>query len=214
MTSFRMKLIGTGLAIGLLVIPVAAGAEAAVGHTNHRIFTQEAIERMQYEPTAGYMMLERSPLEEIAGRDNLDWETIVFLEENLWDYDYRAEVASVDPDLMSEEELWFWEQNTWDYEDSAEPAGESDGTRTGVFAIDPDAYSEEIFWQDQFEPAARFVGDADNTGGIYIDPGYYSAEVLGQDRDDDDAEFAETEAENLFPEADDVPQLRAGVLTY
>jgi hypothetical protein len=133
---------------------------------------------------AEYMMIVRSRLEEIAGRDNLDWATITFLEDNLWDHDITATAA-----------------------------GDQGATGPGVYALDLDLFSEEIFWQDEPEQVARFVGDEDNTGGIYIDPGYYSNEVLGQDHEGT-AEFAETDAENLFPEADDVPQLHAGELTY
>jgi hypothetical protein len=104
------------------------------------------------EPSAGYGQVDMTDLERIAGHRYLDSETIRFLENNLWDHDIIAQ-----------------------------PEGDVDESGIGIYAIDPDAFSEEILWQDRFEDVAI---------------------------------FAQAEAENLFPEADDVTQLHAGVLTY
>lgn len=152
MNRFKTRLVGFGIAIGLLALPLMAGAESDGKYSSHRYFTQEVVETMQYEPTADYAMLERSRLEDIAGRDNLDWQTIQFLEDNLWDHDILAQ-----------------------------PVGDADETGIGVYGIDMGFFSNEIPWQDKFEDVAEFAAD---------------------------------EAENLYPEADDVPQLEAGVLTY
>lgn len=85
MNHLKTKLAGIGLAFSMVLVPVNTGAEAPA---NHRISTQEMAGQAAYEPHAGYMPLDRTPLERIAGRDNLDSETIRFLENNLWDYDF------------------------------------------------------------------------------------------------------------------------------
>lgn len=157
MNRFKTKLVGFGIAAGLLALPLSVGAASAGEYSNHRHFTAEVAGRAQYDPTAHYMMIERSPLEEIAGRDNLDWQTIKFLEDNLWDHDIRAYGAGeADEDRLTAEELQFLEENLWGHGPTAEFQA-TDDTEIGVYDIDPDRFSEEIFWQDEFEDSAEFA---------------------------------------------------------
>lgn len=148
-------------------------------------------------------------LERIAGRTNLDQATIQFLEDNIWDYETTARFATVDPEFLSEEEFWFLEENLWDYEIIAEPEGKVEpvirlteeelqfleeniwgynldaqfqqigDTKIGVYDVDPDMFSEEIFWQDAFDSAATFEGDRDDDVYPYPHeiPGFRAGEL-------------------------------------
>lgn len=91
MTSFRRILLGFGMALLLLAIPFAVGAE---GKETHRIFFSEDDTARNGE-VAKYAMIQLSDLETIAGRQNLDSETIQFLEANLWLPEPIANYASV-----------------------------------------------------------------------------------------------------------------------
>ncbi|MEZ4522412.1 MAG: hypothetical protein R3A46_12325 [Thermomicrobiales bacterium] len=150
MNRLKHTLAGFGLALGLVALPLSAGADGLTGkHANHRSFTPEVIETMQYEPTAGYAMLDRTPLEEIAGRDNLDGKTIQFLEDNLWDHDIVAQPAGT---IASN--VGFYAEDPPLEDDWIDPYFNQ---KTGVDVIDLDMFSDEILWQDEFEDVAHFA---------------------------------------------------------
>ena len=151
-------------------IQVSTGSDDAVGYAGWQTvrFLEENVDDLwsetdliaEYgikttlaEATADYAMLERTELERIAGRDNLDWQTINFLEENLWDYGPASGGANeADPETLSDEELILL----------------STHLREGVQAVDLDLFSEEIPWQDRIVSIARFAGQ--QTAGIYPHP--------------------------------------------
>ncbi|CAN5820762.1 hypothetical protein BH23CHL2_BH23CHL2_26890 [soil metagenome] len=146
MTLIKKTLIGLGLAIGLLALPLSAGAGTSTTLSNHRASTQELVERALYDPLATYMMIEMSNLEQVAGHKNLDQATIKFLEENIWDYEGMARGVG-DPDDRTDLEriagrknldqatIQFLEDNIWDLETSA-----------GFARVDPEFLSEEELW--------------------------------------------------------------------
>ena len=206
MIRIRKTLVGLGLAAGLLALPLGAGAQTLevlkTEYASHRFFvSEEEVWRANGIEIADYAMLDVSDLERIAGRTHLDQETVKFLEDNIWEYDSLADFeGGVDPATgLTDEELQTLggspsHNDVADHDDLSTEArwfrdaeAEAD---TGVHAVDPDLFSDEIPWQDATEPVARFAGDADNTGGVYIDPGYFSNEILGQDRVEPVARFA------------------------
>jgi hypothetical protein len=232
MIRIKKTLVGLGLAAGLLALPLGAGAQTLevlkVEYASHRFFvSEEEIWRANGVEIADYAMLEVSDLERIAGRTHLDQATIQFLEDNIWEYDGLARFeGGVDPATgLTDEELQTLggSPSNNDVADQEELPVEAAWFRdfeaevnSGVYAVDPDMFSEEIYWQDRVEPAARFVGREDATsGGVYgIDIGFYDNEAPWQGTPDPIARPAETQPSGIFPHPDDVPQLRAGELNY
>lgn len=132
MHHFTTKLAGIALALGLLAIPLGAGARTtdvlASDYAHHRyFFSEEGVWRTGDEPVAQFAMIEMTKLEQIAGRQYLDRETILFLEENTWDHQEpratpRGGLDTRKP-ILDRETILFLEDNIWDFGGTAEFAG-------------------------------------------------------------------------------------------
>jgi hypothetical protein len=127
MTHIRSKFAGIALGLGLTLSAIALPSLA--GAATDDVFT---VQPAQNEGVAVYAMVELTDLEQIAGRDNLDAETIRFLEQNLWFLNSNAEYAAAElTDLeriagrrnLDTETLKFLESNLWDYEFHAKYQG-------------------------------------------------------------------------------------------
>ncbi len=124
MTHLTRIITGFSLTLVFLALPILAGAE---DRGNDRIYFTKH-ENALSSGTASYANVTLTELEEIAGEQFLDIETVRFLEANLWMPEAAANFANVGAgeQVIDLEMMRFLEANLWLPEAAASFAGDSD----------------------------------------------------------------------------------------